>query len=308
LVYDPGNTTQPQSFRISELSCFKSEPADGPEGFVRLGRIPARVELIAADKGSNRFAVASAAHGVGVFDPDDGSFSGWIPLAGEDRNREERATWMGMAGNRILHIGRSGGIRLIHIKDKNVKKIEVDQRISVAGERTHLMTLSPDGRFLAWSGVMAGVHIMEIHDDGTVKTRSIESPRIFNLRFDVTREVLQASDGTTDFTLSLKGWEKAEMLGKPVDEANRWDRGESSTTDRESGEAFIPGHRITLRRGSDSRDWFTINRYSRTLALPSGYSFLTHDGKPIFINAFGTIFRIELEKVSGFKDLSGDGR
>jgi hypothetical protein len=307
LVHDPGSSKQPLSFSISELSCLKSEPSVRPDGFVRLGRIPATIQLIATDKGSNRFAVASAAHGVGVFDPDNGSFSGWIPLASEDRYREENSTWMAMSGNRILHISQTGGIRLIDTKDKSVKKLAAAQTIPVGGERANLMTLSPDGRFLAWTGIMAGIHLMEIQDDGTLNTRSIESPQISNLRFDATRELLQASDGSTVFTLSLKEWEKAEMLGKPIDETNRWDRTESLTTSRGSSETFVPGNRITLRTDPDSRALFAINRHTRTLSLPFGQTFLTHDGKPVFINAFGTIFRIELEEVCGFKDLPSNG-
>ena len=303
LVFEPSPNKSSVSLRVADVRVAPMKPTPVPEGAVPLGRVRGGITVIAVDPASNRFAAVSKTQGVGVFDLPTKQFSGWIPLGPAVSNRASPVAWLALAGDRIVCLNEAGGVHLVSITKRTAKAIcRIDRLRSSHKELERTIKLSADGRFLAWSGAIAGMHLVLLGDDGRVTERVLETGRIHHVAFNKETGALEAWDQDNRYLLPLDAWEKVplqitrdESSGRPQDEPRGFIF--------ESNERLLDARtQITYLVTGSNRPW-EID-LSRSVYLPSGLVALDRDGNPFHISTYGQITRIETIKLKGFHTLN----
>ncbi len=307
LVFQPSSNKTLRSFRVSDVRVVPPISVPPPAGFIPLGRIRGALELVAVDPASNRFAAASANHGVGVFDLTSKQFSGWIPLVRTGRDRPDSIIWMGLTGDRIVVVARSGEVYLVVVSKPTAKAIcKVEPMRLLYDQFESSVKLSPDGNFLAWAGVMAGIHLARLGEQGITAERVLETRQIRSLQFKVNPNTLEAAANETRYLLPLDDWEKAAL---------QTTRDETMMGQQERPRRYVFGpnaivvdHRVVDARYQVSFDISTgdgrsveMHPPSRMVYLPPGLLALDQEGKPFHISAFGQIHRIETNQLKGYQ-------
>ncbi|MEO5715428.1 MAG: WD40 repeat domain-containing protein [Luteolibacter sp.] len=293
MSYDPES-----KIRLSEIRVTSPSPATAlPAGVTLLGRIPASLYGIAIDTQGNRFATASG-QGVGLFDLATGRFSGWIPLA--KTADDGGIVWIALAGDRIVCATTSGTVHAVSLTERKTRPVCKIDDIQRFEDLDKSIKLSPDGNFLAWHGIMAGLHIVKVPTEGSSTERLLETPQIWSLTFSPDNKTLQATSGSNRYILQLDDWEKAspqitgDVTNRDRESPSRYftQGGNSSRSDLNNQILFHVGYEKTMPT--------ELAISSRTVTLPQGLLALDQHGAPFFIDGFGQIFRIETTKLKGF--------
>lgn len=300
LIYKPYYQDRPSTIRLSGVRVVPPQAKPLPEGFHSLGRIPAFVDQIAMDSMANRFAVASATLGLGVFDLTTRQFSGWIPLHPPDSENPARIAWLALAGDRLVCVESTGAAWLVSVTKRTSKLIGKIAGIEALTESHGDIALSPDGNFIATHGGMAGTRLLKISDDGLAGERLLETPQIQSLGFAKDSATLDAFGDSNQYSLPLAGWEKAELKITKAQNANSGEEPSPRDWYRRGKDLFDPLQKITFGISSDSNLPVRPFPDSRKIVLPSGLVALDRDKKPFFISESGNILRIETSEIKGF--------
>ncbi len=297
LVFQPASGKNATSCRIAGVRVVPPRPVPVPDGLVPLGRIRGGVGLIAMDPASNRFAAASNTQGVGVFDLTTQQFAGWIPLDPAAPAKPLSVAWLGLAGERIVCQDGTGGVHLVSIAKRTARVIDRIDRKGAAWS----LRLSADGRFLAWSGAMAGVHLIRISEDGGGAERELETGRIHRLQFNQETHSLEAADQDNKYHLALDDWEKAplqitrdEPRDPPLDEPRKLVFGPNERL-------LDSRYQVTFEATAEDAGKVEMDPSFRIVRLPRGLLALDGNGNPFHISTFGRIHRIETTRIKGYQ-------
>ena len=300
LVFANPRFSTPSLLRFSELQVIPPEAPVFPAGLTPLGRIPAEIHYVTIDSIGNRFATASA-RGVGVFDFVTRQFSDWIPLASSDPQSSPGVQWMALAGDRLFCAVESGEVYLVSVSKRTAKIICTIQDINRFHEITSAIKLSPDGSFLVWHGLMAGIHLLKIDQEGKTSERLLETPQIQFLDFDPEKKTLEAEDGLNKYTLPLGDWEKSALQGRRDDFSRRRE-------ERSPRFTYGPGLSDSVRDPRHQISYYVkygempkvIEVSYRVVNLPPGLVGLDREGLPFYISPVGQILQIDPTKFKGF--------
>ena len=296
--------------RVADLAC-RVQSAGVPAGLREVGRIPGGFERISMDAGGSACWGVSSKQGVGVFNPDDGKFSGWM-----DPPESERAypVWIGLAGNRVVWIHGENTLRSVRV-DSGVA-VELGR---VEGFRVGFMDsvdydakirVSPDGKLLAHAGGGNGVRLIELGDKSIGESRAIGLGFVHSLGFDRKENLLRAWLGDRVVVLPLEDWRKAEP--KPADisgdapersweGARGWDG--SITTGAKTKVNLTP---IMPGESADHQLW-TMGLHRNVNVPFAGRLVMGADRVPYYVGESGLVFRIEVEKLAGYTAPGADG-
>jgi len=271
-----------------------------PQGFQVIGKIPARMQSIALDSLSNRFATSVPNLGLGVFDLDRGAFSGWLAIPPTQADKAVEIGWLGFAGDRLIFADSEDNLRVASVRNQTIRAIGKIEGIQAISRETGRVKLSPDGKFIAMTGNMAGTRIFHIPEEGEMKMRLLETPRIYRLSFSKDSSVLEMAEGRNLHSLDIKEWETATLKTtmKSDDKA--------AVSDKTPDRYFIDD---ALRDGSDNVDYYVstnvdfeigTNPDHRRVSLPSGIIALDQNRKPFFVSSDGSVIRIQTSDIPGF--------
>ncbi len=297
LVVRTSRYDRTHTFQISGLRLTSAPPApDLPAGLSLLGRVPGINGFLVMDKVGNRFATASR-QGFGVFDFSTRQFSEWIP-AGVPAG-EEGVDWMAFAGDRIVFATPTGNVHVLSLLDRSVRQIVKISDFDRYKEPEDNIQLSPDGQFLAWTGLMAGIHLMKI-DAAPQRERLLETPQIRDLSFDAESKNLEARGDGNRYTLSLANWETAPLAVTRADD-NRPSEKRRLRFGGEDGRSLTePRNQISFQTDYD-RTLADVRVSYRTAVFPPGLLGMDGNGFPFYIDSYGRILRIEPEKLKGYE-------
>lgn len=304
LVFKNSRYGTPSLIRLSEIQVVPPKAVLFPDGLTLLGRVPADVGFVTIDSRANRFATASD-QGVGVFDFTTRQFSGWIPLGPPEQQSSRRIGWLALAGDRIFAAIESGEVYLISLSKRTSRIVCKIEDISRFNEIEKSIQLSQDGDFLAWHGLMAGIHLVKINGDGTISERLLETPQIHSLAFDPEKRTLEALGGSNEYSLPLADWEKAAL--KITGNNNGPWKGKSAPrlTYGQGASVTDPSNRIIFYiKYGEMPAALEIN--SRVVDLPRGLVGLDQESVPFYISPFGQVLRIDPTKFKGFEPPPGN--
>lgn len=307
LVFDAARCDVSLKLAVADLMAAPVGPFVPPPGVTRAGQLPARVAKAALSRDEKRVAVESEEQGVGYFDLETQRFSGWVPLQGKGGSGMRGVSWLAMAGDRIARANVLGEVQIISMKDKRVIPVELNPQGQQTGDEAPSLAFSADGRFIAKAAVFAGLHLAMVGEDGAVKTRSIETPRLHGIAFDDPSTVLRATTGSSILTLPLKDWEQGQPSTVPtVPGPNLW-----AEFPRESERIdTLPksGLRIVSRADRNRGPRFEIDPKSGGLYLPEGRALLTRDENLVLIDRMGWIHQIRTTDLKGYAEFATKGR
>lgn len=306
LVFDASRITKPIEIAVSAVLAEPITPFSPPAGVRRLGKLPGRIARLALSMDENHLAVASEESGLGSFDLKSSEFSGWIPVSKPRQSGwRNSCSWLAMVHDRIARANGNGDVLVISMKDKRLIPVDFQPPARNADGTAQSFALSPDGRFIAKSATFAGLHIAHIAEDGTVKTRMLETPRLFKIGFDDSSSTLSAWTGSYLYRLRLAEWEK----GLPQVESTggrdrRWEFTEPLDQVNQVGNS---GPRV-IHRSQQQGSRFHMDSKSGAIYLPDGWSFLTRDNNLIVIDRMQWIYEVRTSELKGYSEFQNKER
>lgn len=302
---------QPVKLRMADLRWVPSMALDSPApGVVPVGRIPGNFELLAQDERGTTWAISSADHGVGVFDPTNGRFSGWIPLPSVAvAVASNYLLWLAMAGDLIVCIDNTGALHQVSVSSRQVTLHEGPPEWAASPndgrDLSHSVQLSPDGKLLVWTGAEAGLFVAQLGPAGLSTSRLLETGRVQRVGFDLQAGLLRVFDDKQQHALPLANWRTADLVAKPlprVDPTNdaKW----SGETPDEGGIDARRDVRFRIAFPSDGENsavrLMEMEPLSRTVSMPEGQMRFDRSDTPYFVTPAGRVFRVETEHIRGF--------
>lgn len=288
-------------FLLSGVYLAKAASAPAlPPGLTVRGRAPGMTGFLVMDRKANRFGTASA-QGIGVFDLTSAEFTGWIPI-GESTERTE-VEWLDLAGDRIVFATGNGDLHALSLAHRKVRKIGRIDDFDDFRDRRQMLSLSPDGQFLAWGGIMAGLHVIRIGDAENPAERLIETGQIHSIDFDEESRNLIARDGVNNiFTLPLADWNTA--TAKVTRAPLRRDT-ENPSRFFTSGDSRVTDVRHDIMIGTDyNRTLADVRVIQRYVTFPQGILAQDREGVPFFVDHYGRILRIDVDQLNGYEPKS----
>ena len=286
--------------------------SDSPApGFVPLGRIPGDFDLFAQDARGARWAISSPDDGVGVFDPATGRFSGWISLPSVAvAVASNYLLWLAMAGDLIVCIDNTGALHQVSVATRQVTLHEGPPEWAAGAndEKSldHSVQLSPDGKLMVWTGAKVGLFIAQLGPAGLSDSRLLETGRVRRVWFESQAGLLQVFDDKLHHTLSLADWRTADLVSKPIPPVDRTAASKWSGATPDGG-GIDARYDVRFRSAypPDSEQpapsLMEMATPYRTVNLPEGRLLFDRSETPYFITPAGRVFRVETEKIRGFK-------
>jgi len=299
LAFGSAGDNKSSRIRLADLRLEAPPVLALPQGFREIGKIPARVERLAMDSLANRFAVAVPHLGVGVFDLDAGAFSGWLPIPQTPEEKAAEIHWMGFAGDRLVLADTRDMLWLVSVTRHTIRPLGTIEGFQESFQNLRA-AFSPAGDFIALAGKMAGTRLFHIPEEGEMKMRLMETPRIHQLSFSRDGSLLQMITGSDPCHLPLKDWENATLQAAPKPEPQPVHP--APVTDLYSmHEALRDTAQDVYFYVSPTLDLeIKTSHLNRRVTLPSGIIALDRKGEPFFLSADGIVIRIQTAEIPGF--------
>jgi len=268
-----------------------------------LGRIPGTFDSSALDVATNQLAVSSGERGLGIFDLEKKSFSGWMPAPLMD-GRPDPANGVLIGGNRLLVSTGQGMLYAVTISTGTST-----QALNVAdGIMLPIMarSLSPDGKLCAWALQDGGLQVAALSDGGITARRKLDmgGSRVMELRFRQNPAILEAIAENGLHILSLDGWQNAPIEKREPDLRDRWmeeqQRGQQERPYRHgSTDAYDKLNRVQYLSSTGRVD-LVITPENRTIHLSPGILGVSRNGQPFYLTRSGKIYLLDSTKLQGF--------
>ncbi|WP_200266673.1 tetratricopeptide repeat protein [Luteolibacter pohnpeiensis] len=301
----------PQSTSTIVLTC--SKPHDGsaiyiadlwiehssltggmPPGVEKIGQLKGFRQMVLVDPSSHQF-VALTNQGLTLFDLStkvtkdfkiDGS-------CGE----LHAIVWIRFADSRVIYYTRENRFYLLDLRDQEIHLLySMEPTAFIYTETLDKIALSPDGKYLAWPGKNAGIHLIQLDQPGDYPHRLFETTKANSLHFAEHGKILRAICRNGFFSVNLDGWQSnpPSITNQPptTPEFRSDNRPATNITP-------IPSSILTLRTGS-VKTLAETRVQNRCVLLPSGVAAIDSEGKPFFVDFFGRIFRFELENLADY--------
>ena len=206
---------------------------------------------------------------------------------------------MEIAGDRIVYATPKGDVYLLTLADEKIWELGRIEDFGRHSNNRAPAQLSPDGKFLAWSGTMAGLHILNLTDPANPTRRLLQTGQLLWVDFDADSKILKARDGRDILSLPLSNWHDGALEISPDIRRNQDQRPRSRIFSIADSNAFDSTHKIrfNIRYGKSIEDAVITNR---TATFPPGLMGIDHDLVRFYIDAFGQIFQIDVEKLPGY--------
>ncbi len=263
-----------------------------PAGAERVGRIPGGISTMSCDPGGERIAAGLRDGRVVVLDTKTGHPKDFNPCPGTSIH------FIGIAGQRVIAVDAS---RMVHAMDSDSGQTSKLGRLDFPGvDGLPLsLALSPDGEWLAWTGMMVDVLVARLGKERIDAPLSLPVGRSPEFMMDVGDGAILASGSSHHFRvpladLSTLAPEKlAALTGAP--------RPKSAVrvNSRDNPGWLDPIHAIRIT-GHVGESLFSAEH--RTLALPAPATAITvtPQGIAFYATPQGLIYRLDPATVKGY--------
>lgn len=279
---------------VSGMSMKKPEDEPRYDGFGEIGTVKGFSAGVSAISADGKSIALFSGRNVGVFDLVGKVFSGWIPL------QESKGAISG-AGERLLLANKTlifssgdGAIHMISLDEKVDRVIAYGKSLF----QSDSLALSPDGRFLAWPGVMAGVNLVDLQRNAEDGERVVETPQIYGLAFSEDSGTLKMR-GQQSLRLAMSDWRNGTPRPLPEKEAPMASPSSRGVT--EGTGAFSAVSKVTFQ--TDARRITkkgVFQEDGRTVAVELGAFHIGAENRIYYVSPGGRISQVDVEKIKGY--------